>query len=168
MVLVEHAKIFAILLLGFSIVVSLIIFPPIFLLVIFLMVLGLLYSVTFQNIPIIKNVMVALLMSSPLFVGAWVANQDLPFLNEKIQILLAFSFLGMFLFEWEKDIGDLEGDIKYGKITLPVMIGPKLSAIITFFGLSIVLLLFWQYLAEFQLTSISLILIGSLSCSSLG
>ena len=160
MVLVEHARIFAILLLSFAIIVSLIIFPSIFLLVVLLIVLGLLYSVLFQNIPIIKNVMVALLMSSPLFVGAWVANQDLPFSNEKIQILLVFSFLGMFLFEWEKDIGDLEGDIKYGKITLPIILGPKLSAIITFFGLSYVLLLFWQYLADFQLTSFALILIG--------
>lgn len=156
---IQRAKIFTIILLGISIIASFILHPPILIVIVIFIVLGLLYSVMLQNVPLIKNLLVAFLMSSPLLIGAWVASQKLPFLDEKVIFLFGLSFIGIILFEWQKDIGDVEIDKLYNKITLPAIIGTKNSAIIVYLGLCSVVIIFWLYLANFKLTSVITILV---------
>jgi geranylgeranylglycerol-phosphate geranylgeranyltransferase len=151
-VTVRNAKLFAFLLTSIAIVITIILFSEILVYLLLIIFLGFLYSYGFQKIPVLKNFLVAFLISTPLLLSAWIIERENVFSNKLIMNLFSLAVISFMLFEWLKDLIDLEGDSRNGKITIPVIIGSKSSAILIFSGFSIILFLFWSYLGLFQLS----------------
>lgn len=146
------AKKFAVFLLLISLCISLILFSSIIGVLLFLIILGFLYSQGLQNIPLVKNFLVAFLISCPLILSAWLVEKNDVFLNKKIMDLFAISVLGFTLFEWLKDLADVKIDKKYGKKTIPTIIGVRSSALLIYSGFLVIFYFFWTNLMVFQLS----------------
>ncbi|MHA1983534.1 MAG: UbiA family prenyltransferase [Candidatus Hodarchaeales archaeon] len=148
----KRAKQFVIILLLVSLGISLILFSSIFGIVVILIILGFFYSKGLQNIPVLKNFVVAFLISSPLLLSAWLVEKNDVFLNKRVMDLFTISVLGFMLFEWLKDLADANIDKKYGKKTIPTIIGVKSSVLLIYSGFFVIFFLFWTNLMEFQLS----------------
>ncbi|MHA1984825.1 MAG: UbiA family prenyltransferase [Candidatus Hodarchaeales archaeon] len=157
---IQNAKQFTVILLFISILVSLTLFYPILGIVILLIAIGFLYSIILQNIPVLKNLVVAFLISSPLLLSAWLVEKDNLVTNKVIMNLFFISVPAFMLFEWLKDLADVEADKKYGKRTIPTIIGVKPSAILIYLGFTFILFYFWNYLVNFQFSILILMLIA--------
>ncbi|OLS26696.1 MAG: Digeranylgeranylglyceryl phosphate synthase [Candidatus Heimdallarchaeota archaeon LC_3] len=159
LVSLKSAKYFAIALVLVSLVITIVLFSDILIVILAIVFLGFLYSVGFQNIPVLKNFLVAFLISTPLVISAWLVDKDIVYSNKKIMNLFTIAVFGFMLFEWLKDLTDFEGDVKHGKITIPRVIGLKNSALFIYTGFILVFILFWNYLANFQLSFIMILLL---------
>jgi 4-hydroxybenzoate polyprenyltransferase len=148
----KNAKQFTIILLLISLSISLILFSSIFGIIILLIILGFFYSKGLQNVPVLKNFVVAFLISCPLLLSAWLVEKNDIFLNKRIMDLFTISVLGFMLFEWLKDLADVNIDKKYGKKTIPTIIGVKPSVLVIYSGFFLVFFFFWTNLMEFQLS----------------
>ena len=104
-------------------------------LVIITHVLVFLYSLKLQHLPIIGNLVVALLCSIVLIIPYWLTGDFWELenfnLSENInQIFVIFCFLLTIKREIVKDIEDIHGDLKTGSYTLPIVTGQKFSKVI--------------------------------------
>ena len=104
-------------------------------LVIITHVLVLLYSLKLQHLPIIGNLVVALLCSIVLIIPYWMTGQFWELENFNLsenlnQIFVIFCFLLTIKREIVKDIEDIHGDLKTGSYTLPIVTGQKFSKVI--------------------------------------
>ena len=104
-------------------------------LVIITHVLVFLYSLKLQHLPIIGNLVVALLCSIVLIIPYWLTGEFWELenfnLSENInQIFVIFCFLLTIKREIVKDIEDIHGDLKTGSYTLPIVTGQKFSKVI--------------------------------------
>ena len=109
--------------------------------------IGIFYSLFFQNIPLIKNFIVALSISMSILVGylSLITNLEISF-SHKIIVLFVLSLFSIFSFELQKDINDVEIDKKFNKRTFPVIFGKKNSTFITYIIYWILACIFWIYL----------------------
>lgn len=139
---------------------------------IFVFIAGLLwfYSTTFSKEPLIGNVIVAVLVA---IVPLITAVYELLPLNFFYQHILAsrfqsfapilmwcfgfsvFAFLYSLIREIVKDIEDLEGDAAYGRNTLPIAFGIKISKtlVLIMYAVSIIALVVVQFLYVSELFS---------------
>ena len=117
-------------------------------------VMGIFYSLFFQNIPLIKNFIVALSISMSILVGylSLLPNLEINF-SSKIITIFVLSLMAVFSFELQKDINDVEIDKKFNKRTFPVIFGKKKSSIFIYVIYWILALIFWIYLVFFTSTS---------------
>ena len=104
-------------------------------LVIITHVLVFLYSLKLQHLPIIGNLVVALLCSIVLIIPYWLTGQFWELENFNLsenlnQIFVIFCFLLTIKREIVKDIEDIHGDLKTGSYTLPIVTGQKFSKVI--------------------------------------
>jgi 4-hydroxybenzoate polyprenyltransferase/geranylgeranylglycerol-phosphate geranylgeranyltransferase len=79
------------------------------------------YNRWFKSIPIVKNLTVALLCTTPLILAVY-------FQEDKASLIypvILFAFFFTFIRELVKDIEDLPGDFKENLITFPVLVGEK-------------------------------------------
>ena len=98
-------------------------------------VLVYLYSLKLQHLPIIGNLVVALLCSIVLLIPYWLTGKFWELENFNIsenlnQIFVIFCFLLTVKREIIKDMEDIQGDLKTGSYTLPIVIGQKLSKVV--------------------------------------
>lgn len=148
----RNAKKFVLFLLVISFIISFILFSSIFHIILIIISLGFFYSKGLQNIPVLKNFLVAILISSPLLLSSWLVEKNDVFLNKKIMDLFFVSVIGFALFEWLKDLADMKIDKKYGKKTIPTIIGIKPSVLIIYLGFCLTFIFFWTNLANFHLS----------------
>ncbi|MDR0941737.1 MAG: geranylgeranylglycerol-phosphate geranylgeranyltransferase [Bacteroidales bacterium] len=139
---------------------------------IFVFIAGLLwfYSTTFSKEPLIGNIIVALLVAVVPLITAVYELLPLNFFYQHILIsrfqsftpilmwcfgFSVFAFLYSLIREIVKDIEDLEGDAAYGRNTLPIAFGIKISKIIVLimYGISIAALIVVQLLYVSELFS---------------
>ena len=104
-------------------------------LVIITHVLVFLYSLKLQHLPIIGNLVVALLCSIVLIIPYWLTGEFWELENFNLsenlnQIFVIFCFLLTIKREIVKDIEDIHGDLKTGSYTLPIVTGQKFSKVI--------------------------------------
>ena len=104
-------------------------------LVIITHVLVFLYSLKLQHLPIIGNLVVALLCSIVLIIPYWLTGEFWELENFNLsenlnQIFVIFCFLLTMKREIVKDIEDIHGDLKTGSYTLPIVAGQKFSKVI--------------------------------------
>lgn len=154
-----QASLFSALLVLLGVLCSLLLHPPTLVLVGLLVILGLGYSLYLQNIPLLKNVIVALSLSSSLFVGAWAVLEELPLSSSQVLAVTLLTLTGIILFELHKDIGDVEEDIRHGKVTVPALVGEKSSALLVYSLYWVVMSFFWLYLFIYNWTIISWLLV---------
>jgi geranylgeranylglycerol-phosphate geranylgeranyltransferase len=101
-----------------SILLSIFVSVELILLIIGIIVLVFLYSLYFQNIILVGNIVVSLMTASALLGGGLVVN------NIKSALIPAgFAFITNLIREIIKDIEDLKGDKTVGVITLPLKYG---------------------------------------------
>ena len=124
-----------------------------------LVALGISYSLYFQNVPVVKNILVAATLSSSFITGAGVILESFNDVPLKIILLSISSFFAIFLFEIHKDIGDIYGDQIFGKITIPNILGVRPTAWIIYVGYWALVLLFWIYFALNYSITVFLVLI---------
>ena len=104
-------------------------------LVIITHILVYLYSLKLQHWPVIGNLLVALLSSIVLLIPYWLTGNFWELenfnLSENInQIFVIFCFLLTMKRELVKDMEDIQGDLKTGSYTLPIVAGEKFSKLI--------------------------------------
>ena len=104
-------------------------------LVIITHVLVFLYSLKLQHLPIIGNLVVALLCSIVLIIPYWLTGEFWELENFNLsenlnQIFVIFCFLLTIKREIVKDIEDIHGDLKTGSYTLPIVTGQKFTKVI--------------------------------------
>lgn len=104
-------------------------------LVIITHILVYLYSLKLQHLPIIGNLVVAFLSSIVLVIPYWLTGKFWELENFNIsenlnQIFVIFCFLISMKREIVKDIEDIQGDLKTGSYTLPIVTGQKFSKLI--------------------------------------
>jgi 4-hydroxybenzoate polyprenyltransferase len=145
-----QVKVLVLFLLSLGVLLTLLLYIPILIVVIGLIILGLLYSIYLQNIPLVKNIIVAFSLSNAILIGSWIIIKDLPFSDIKITLLVILTFFSILLFEIHKDIGDIHVDYKFGKRTIPIILGSKNAALSIYIGYWLIVLLFWSYLAIFE------------------
>ncbi len=100
-----------------------------FVIVLILILLGVFYSLQLKAVPFVKNLLVGWSLATGILIGALSVNTHLQF---KIWGLVFASGIAFTAFELHKDIGDREGDLAAGKITLPIKIGPQKSSILSY------------------------------------
>lgn len=139
---------------------------------IFVFIAGLLwfYSTTFSKEPLIGNVVVALLIAIVPLIAAVYELLPLNFMYKYILIsrfqsftpilmwcfgFSVFAFLYSLLREIVKDIEDLEGDAAYGRNTLPISLGVRITKIIVLgmYAISVIALIVVQMLYVSELFS---------------
>jgi 4-hydroxybenzoate polyprenyltransferase len=116
--------------------------------------IGISYSLFLQNIPLIKNFVVAFSISMSILVGyiSLITNKQFDISNKMI-IILILSLFSILAFELQKDIDDVEIDKKFNKNTFPVIFGKITSARLVYFIYWIVIIIFWIYLLLFNLNT---------------
>ena len=98
-------------------------------------VLVYLYSLKLQHWPITGNLVVAFLSSIVLIIPYWLTGKFWELENFNLsenlnQIFVIFCFLLTIKREIVKDIEDIQGDLKTGSYTLPIVAGQKFSKLI--------------------------------------
>ena len=98
-------------------------------------VLVYLYSLKLQHWPITGNLVVAFLSSIVLIIPYWLTGKFWELENFNLsenlnQIFVIFCFLLTMKREIVKDIEDIQGDLKTGSYTLPIVAGQKFSKLI--------------------------------------
>ena len=123
----------------------------IFVIYIVMLFIGLGYSLFLQNIPLIKNIVVALSLSMSILVGYLSLIVNLQFVvSHTIIIIFILGFCSILSFELQKDINDVEIDRKYHKITFPVVFGKKNSTVLIYVIYWLIVLIFWAFLLFFN------------------
>ena len=94
-----------------------------------------LYSLKLQHWPITGNLVVAFLSSIVLIIPYWLTGKFWELENFNLsenlnQIFVIFCFLLTMKREIVKDIEDIQGDLKTGSYTLPIVAGQKFSKLI--------------------------------------
>ena len=94
-----------------------------------------LYSLKLQHWPITGNLVVAFLSSIVLVIPYWLTGKFWELENFNLsenlnQIFVIFCFLLTMKREIVKDIEDIQGDLKTGSYTLPIVAGQKFSKLI--------------------------------------
>jgi 4-hydroxybenzoate polyprenyltransferase len=94
-----------------------------------------LYSLKLQHLPIIGNLVVAFLSSIVLVIPYWLTGKFWELENFNLsenlnQIFVIFCFLLTMKREIVKDMEDIQGDLKTGSYTLPIVAGQKFSKVI--------------------------------------
>ena len=94
-----------------------------------------LYSLKLQHWPITGNLVVAFLSSIVLIIPYWLTGKFWELENFNLsenlnQIFVIFCFLLTIKREIVKDIEDIQGDLKTGSYTLPIVAGQKFSKLI--------------------------------------
>lgn len=109
--------------------------------------IGVFYSLFFQNIPLVKNFVVALSISMAILVGylSLIVNLNVSFTG-KIMVIFILSLFSIFSFELQKDINDVEVDKKFNKRTFPVIFGKKRSSIYIYVIYWLLASIFWLYI----------------------
>ena len=144
---IRNAYLFFIILVGACFILSFSLNIIIFVIYCIMVSIGIGYSVFLQNIPLIKNFVVALSISMSILVGYLSLLVNLEFvLSGKIIIIFILSLLSILSFELQKDINDVEIDKKFNKNTFPVIFGKKRSSILIYTLDWILLIIFWLYL----------------------
>lgn len=87
------------------------------------------YNRWLKNVPLVKNMTVAFLCTTPLILNV-LNNKDYFYL---ILPAILFAFFFMFSRELIKDIEDEPGDLKQGVLTFPVLIGIKKASVFAIF-----------------------------------
>ena len=145
---IRKAYLFFIILVGTCFILSFRLNIIIFVIYFIMLGIGIGYSVFLQNIPLVKNFVVALSISMSILVGYLSLLINLEFvLSGTIIIIFILSLLSIFSFELQKDINDLEIDKKFNKNTFPVIFGKKRSCKLIYSIDWILLIIFWLYLA---------------------
>ena len=98
-------------------------------------VLVFLYSLKLQHLPIIGNLVVAFLCSVVLVIPYLLSGKFWELENFNLsenlnQIFIIFCFLLTMKREIVKDMEDIQGDLKTGSYTLPIVIGQKFSKVL--------------------------------------
>jgi len=124
-----------------------------FLLILFLHILVLLYSLKLQHLPLIGNTAVALLCSIVILIPQGISNQYFNFnnynSNENITIIFSlFCFLITLKREAVKDLEDIKGDQKTGSYTLPIALGKKVTFYYIFILLAVELVFLLNCIKE--------------------
>lgn len=119
----------------------------IFIIFLIMFTIGILYSLFLQNIPLIKNFVVALSISLSIIVGylSLITNLEISF-STKMFIIFILSLFSIFSFELQKDINDVEIDKKFNKKTFPVLFGKKNSSIMIYTIYWVLAIIFWIYI----------------------
>lgn len=154
-----EAKVWAFFLIVVGLFISSVLYAPVIIIVGALVALGISYSLYFQNVPVVKNILVAATLSSSFITGAGVILESFNDVPLKIILLSISSFFAIFLFEIHKDIGDIYGDQIFGKITIPNILGVRPTAWIIYVGYWALVLLFWIYFALNYSITVFLVLI---------
>ncbi|MHA1946112.1 MAG: UbiA family prenyltransferase [Candidatus Hodarchaeales archaeon] len=91
----------------------------------FVSVISILYSFRLKNYFLFKNVLTAFGIASAYLVGVFATGESIP-----TPILLFFFqiFITVTAFELHKDIADIDGDLKYQKVTFATRFGGKTAA----------------------------------------
>lgn len=136
---IGEAKIFYIVLITTAILISLILSNQLFIITIFALTLLYFYSFLLKKIPLLGNVMIALLTALAFLFGGIAVD------NISGAIIPAiFAFLINLIRELVKDAEDYEGDKTYGVNTFPIKFGMKRTKQIVL-AISIVLIVFTSY-----------------------
>ena len=108
---------------------------------------GVFYSLFFQNIPLVKNLVVAFSISMSILVGylSLIISNTFNVSNKMITIFF-LSLFAIITFELQKDINDVEVDKKYNKRTFPVIFGKKESSMLVYILYWLIVTVFWLYL----------------------
>lgn len=103
-----------------------------------------LYSMYFKKMPLIGNIVVALLSASAIVIPHWFNNQSFHYEDQIVAYLyFAFALILSLVREIVKDIEDIEGDKAQGAKTLPILVGVKASKGVAIVGLiTLVIILF--------------------------
>lgn len=88
-------------------------------------ILAFFYSIWLKNVAVVGNAVIASTMAIPFIFGNYVVMARM---YDPVIILTAMAFLMGLGREIFKSIQDMSGDKKTGRQTLPVLIGPKVSA----------------------------------------
>jgi len=99
------------------------------------------YSVYLKKMPLIGNLVVAILSASAITIPHWFENISFAFEFQIIPYLFfAFAFLISLVREIVKDMEDLDGDSQQKAKTLPIVIGMKASKWLVIFLMTLCLL----------------------------
>lgn len=121
---------------------------------------GVFYSLFFQNIPLVKNIIVAFSISMAILVGYLALTMSNAFdLSNKMITIFFLSLFSIISFELQKDINDVEVDKKYDKKTFPVVFGKKRSSVLVYILYWFLVLVLWLYLIFNFIAGIYLIII---------
>ena len=103
-----------------------------------------LYSMYFKKMPLIGNIVVAILSASAIVIPHWFNNQSFDYEDQIVAYLyFAFALILSLVREIVKDIEDIEGDKAQGAKTLPILVGVKASKGVAIGGLiTLVIILF--------------------------
>ncbi len=123
----KEAKIYGILSLFLSIILSYLINLPSFILIIIAVSTGMAYNISLKKYGIIGNIIVAFNTALPFYYGCLLTNT---LFKEEIFIFFIIAFFTSLGREIIKDIMDITGDRKAGIKSLPNTIGPKKSGYI--------------------------------------
>ena len=115
-----------------------------FLLVIFSSVVLFLYSFYLKKIPLVGNIVIALLTGLAFIYGGFTSGNPVAAI-----IPAVFAFLINLIREIVKDIQDIEGDTKAGVITFPIKFGFKKSkTLILIITISLILYTLYPFITE--------------------
>lgn len=126
--------------------------------------LSILYDVYFKRLPLLGNLLMALLTAFIPLVLFFFAKECISTLhNPKINVLIylyaIFPFLIIVPRELSLDISDIEGDKADGCKTLPIIIGAKKSKLLVTILLLIIIILSIPIAFKFQYLALSLVII---------
>jgi geranylgeranylglycerol-phosphate geranylgeranyltransferase len=85
--------------------------------------LAILYSYTLKKLLLLGNMFIAFSMAIPFIFGSYIVSSEI---NTSIQVLACIAFLTGLGREIIKSIQDMVGDKKYGRRTLPIVLGKKI------------------------------------------
>lgn len=122
--------------------------------------IGVCYSLFFENIPLVKNIVVSFSISMSILVGylSLIGNSDFN-ISIKMLVIFILSLFSILAFELQKDINDVEIDQKYNKRTFPAIFGKKKSSVLAYIIYWLIVLVLWLYLMVSANTNIYVILI---------
>ena len=147
LVSIQNAYIFFILLIVFCLLLSISLNFIVFIIYIIMLIVGIFYSLLLENIPLLKNFIVAFSISMSILVGYLsFLNKLILNLSNHMVIIFGLSICSILAFELQKDINDVDIDRKYHKMTFPVVFGKKNSAILVYVFYWFIAIIFWIYL----------------------
>lgn len=118
----------------------------VFVVYVIMLIVGICYSLFLENIPLVKNFIVAFSISMSILVGylSFLSNVKLN-ISSHMVVIFILSIFSILAFELQKDIGDVDIDRKYHKITFPVVFGKKNSAVLVYVFYWFLAIIFWLY-----------------------
>ncbi len=132
----REAFILMIVLLGLIFIPAIILGPRVLIFTVILFLLTAMYNQFLKKFHVFGNIAVALISSATFFIGGVITGNFYPLIFP-----FTLSFLYQLYREILKDIHDMEGDLLGGYRTLPLIIGKKISIILSHFLLGSLIIL---------------------------